>query len=122
MWKSLLSESIPWGCDFAFFTADGQLSGLPHCYRDRHTEGAMEKFFASVSPEHLYELTGIQFMNFNSLFQLDTLRRNGCAALETADKILFMPDALSYLLTGNAVTEYTVGIYFADAQSAYGRS
>lgn len=97
-----------WGCDFAFFTADGQLSGLPHCYRDRHTEGAMEKFFASVSPEHLYELTGIQFMNFNSLFQLDTLRRNGCVALETADKILFMPDALSYLLTGNAVTEYTV--------------
>ena len=97
-----------WGCDFAFFTADGQLSGLPHCYRDRHTEGAMDKFFESVSPEHLYELTGIQFMNFNSLFQLDTLRRNGCAALETADKILFMPDALSYLLTGNAVTEYTV--------------
>lgn len=97
-----------WGCDFAFFTADGQLSGLPYCYRDTHTEGAMEKFFESVPAGRVYELTGIQFMNFNSLFQLDTLRRNGCPALAAADKILFMPDALSYLLTGNAVTEYTV--------------
>ena len=47
-------------------------------------------------------------MNFNSLFQLDTLRRNKDSALEMADKILFMPDALSYLLTGEMVTEYTI--------------
>lgn len=97
-----------WGCDFACFTADGRLAGLPYCYRDSHTEGAMEKFFDSVPAGRLYELTGIQFMNFNSLFQLDTLRRNGCPYLAAADKILFIPDALSYLLTGNAVTEYTV--------------
>lgn len=97
-----------WGCDFAFFTADGRIAGLPYCYRDSHTEGAMDKFFASVPAVRLYELTGIQFMNFNSLFQLDTLRRNGCPYLAAADKILFIPDALSYMLTGNAVTEYTV--------------
>lgn len=97
-----------WGCDFAFFTAGGQLAGLPYCYRDLHTEGAMERFFESVPASRLYDLTGIQFMNFNSLFQLDTLRRNGCPYLAAADKILFIPDALSYLLTGNAVTEYTV--------------
>lgn len=47
-------------------------------------------------------------MNFNSLFQLDTLRRNHDSALEAADKILFMPDALSYMLTGEMVTEYTI--------------
>lgn len=97
-----------WGCDFALFAADGRLAGLPYCYRDSHTEGAMEKFFASVPSRRLYELTGIQFMNFNSLFQLDTLRRNGCSGMAVADKILFIPDALSYMLTGRAVTEYTV--------------
>ena len=52
-----------------------------------------------VSYTHLvYGKTGIQIMNFNSLFQLDTLRRNHDSALEAADKILFMPDALSYML------------------------
>lgn len=97
-----------WGCDFAFFTKDGRLAGLPYCYRDSHTEKAMDRFFASVPAERLYELTGIQFMNFNSLFQLDTLRRDGCPYFAAADKVLFIPDALSYLLTGNAVMEYTV--------------
>lgn len=47
-------------------------------------------------------------MDFNSLFQLDTLKRNGCEALKNADKILFIPDALIYMLTGKAICEYTV--------------
>ena len=97
-----------WGCDFAFFGADGQLIGLPHCYRDSHTDGAVERFFEKMSAEELYGRTGIQFMNFNSLFQLDTMHRNGSSALAAADKILFIPDALAYMLTGHAVTEYTV--------------
>ena len=58
--------------------------------------------------ERVYDITGIQIMNFNSLFQLSTLHRNHCSALEAADKILFMPDALSYMLTGKMVTEYTI--------------
>lgn len=97
-----------WGCDFAFFGADGQLLGMPHCYRDQHTDGAQEKFFEKMPAAEVYERTGIQFMNFNSLFQLDTLKRNGCSALEAADKILFIPDALIYMLTGKAICEYTV--------------
>lgn len=97
-----------WGCDVAFFNADGSMAGLPHCYRDNHTEGAVEKFFEKMPREKVYGLTGIQFMDFNTLFQLDTLRRNGSDLLEKADKILFMPDALAYMLTGKAVTEYTV--------------
>ena len=97
-----------WGCDFAFFGKDGQLLGLPHCYRDRHTEGAQEKFFEKMPASEVYSRTGIQFMDFNSLFQLDTLRRNGSSALECADKILFIPDALIYMLTGKAICEYTV--------------
>ncbi len=97
-----------WGVDFAMFGRDGAMLRLPYCYRDPHTEGAPEKFFERMPCRTLYEKTGIQIMNFNSVFQFDTLRRNGCSALEAADKILFIPDALAYLLTGNAVTEYTI--------------
>lgn len=97
-----------WGCDVAFFYADGSMAGLPHCYRDAHTEGAVDKFHRNLTREQTYALTGIQFMDFNTLFQFDTMNRNGSDSLRKADKILFMPDALSYMLTGNAVTEYTV--------------
>ena len=97
-----------WGCDFAYFGKDGQLLGLPYCYRDSHTEGAQQKFFEKMSAEDVYKRTGIQFMDFNSLFQLDTIKRNGGSALEAAEKVLFIPDALIYMLTGKAVCEYTV--------------
>ncbi|MBQ5379939.1 MAG: rhamnulokinase, partial [Paraprevotella sp.] len=97
-----------WGVDFAFFTADGKLAGLPYCYRDGQTEGVLEDFFQRISAEKVYEKTGIQFMEFNSLFQLDVLHRSGCCALSGADKILFIPDALAYLLSGEMVTEYTI--------------
>lgn len=98
-----------WGCDFAFFDRNRQLLGLPCCYRDAHTDGAMERFFGDrMEQQEVYERTGIQFMPFNSLFQLDTMRRNGNVALANADKILFMPDALIMMLTGEAVCEYTV--------------
>ena len=109
--EGFLIESIgidTWGCDFAFFGTDGQLLGLPHCYRDQHTDGAQEKFFEKMPASEVYERTGIQFMNFNSLFQLDTLKRNASSALQAADKILFIPDALIYMLTGKAICEYTV--------------
>ena len=97
-----------WGVDFAMFGEDGALLRLPYCYRDPHTTDAPEKFFERMPRKVLYDKTGIQIMNFNSVFQLDTLRRNGCSALEAADKILFIPDALAYLLTGEQVTEYTI--------------
>lgn len=109
--EGICIESIgidTWGCDFAFFGADGQLLGLPHCYRDQHTAGAQEKFFEKMPAKDVYDRTGIQFMDFNSLFQLDTLKRNGSQALEHADKVLFIPDALIYMLTGKAICEYTV--------------
>lgn len=98
-----------WGCDFAFFGSDGQLLGLPYCYRDPHTDGAMEHYFAECMPQQeVYERTGIQFMPFNSLFHLYTQQRENRDALRHADKILFIPDALIYMLTGEAVCEYTV--------------
>lgn len=97
-----------WGVDFVMVGKDGAFLRNPYCYRDPHTVGAPEEYFTHIPRERVYELTGIQFMNFNSLFQLSTLHRNHCSALEAADKILFVPDALSYMLTGKMVTEYTI--------------
>ncbi len=97
-----------WGVDFVMIGKDGAILRNPYCYRDPHTVGAIEEYFTHIPGERVYELTGIQFLNFNSLFQLSTLHRNHCSALEAADKILFMPDALSYMLTGKMVTEYTI--------------
>lgn len=97
-----------WGVDVAMFGNDGGLMRNPYCYRDPHTTGATEKLFARYDAARVYESTGIQVMNINTLFQLDTLHRNGCPALAAAQKILFIPDALGYMLTGNAVTERTI--------------
>ena len=97
-----------WGVDFVLVGKDGELLRNPYCYRDPHTIGAPEEYFTHIPRERVYDITGIQIMNFNSLFQLSTLHRNHCSALEAADKILFMPDALSYMLTGKMVTEYTI--------------
>lgn len=97
-----------WGVDFVCVGKDGGFLRQPYSYRDPHTTGAPETFFMRVPRRYVYEWTGIQVMNFNTLFQLDTLRRNNDSALEAAAKLLFMPDALSYMLTGEMVTEYTI--------------
>ena len=97
-----------WGVDFVCVGKDGHLLRQPYAYRDPHTDGAPEALFTRVPRSRVYSLTGIQVMNFNSLFQLDTLRGNSDSALAVADKILFIPDALSYMLTGEMVTEYTI--------------
>ncbi len=97
-----------WGCDVAYFHSDGTLAGLPYCYRDQHTSGATDRFCRKVSLSKIYGKTGIQFMEFNTLFQLDTICANNPQLIRNSDKILFIPDALAYMLTGNAVTERTV--------------
>lgn len=97
-----------WGCDVAYFYADGSLAGLPYCYRDTHTDSAVDVYTANMPRRDVYARTGIQFMDFNTLFQLHTLRRNSAKVIDNADLILWMPDAVAYMLTGNAVTEYTV--------------
>lgn len=97
-----------WGVDFVCFGKDGEPLRMPYCYRDSHTSGAPERFFLKISKEELYKKSGIQIMNFNSLFQLDTQLNENSSIYPIIDKILFMPDALSYLLTGKMVTEYTI--------------
>jgi rhamnulokinase len=97
-----------WGVDFALIAKDGSVLGAPYAYRDPHTNGMPEKYFGIVPREKVYDLTGIQVMNFNSLYQLFALKQAGNSLLEAASEMLFMPDALAYLLTGNKVVEYTI--------------
>ena len=98
-----------WGVDFVSFDKDGELLRMPYSYRDSRTFPAPEKFFNKVlSKKETYLKTGIQIMNFNSLFQLFTQHEDGSPTYPVTDKFLFMPDALSYLLTNKMVTEYTI--------------
>ena len=97
-----------WGVDFGCIGHDGTLLGLPRAYRDPYTDGVPEKFFQEVPREKLYALTGIQIMNFDSVFQMFAQAEDGSVAYRHAKKILFMPDLLSYLLTRGKVCEYTI--------------
>ena len=96
-----------WGVDFGAIGADGKLLEWPRAYRDPYTEGIPEEVFGIIPRDELYGVTGIQIMNFNTIFQLYAQKKAGYEPLLKADKILFMPDLLSYLLTGNMVCEYT---------------
>ena len=97
-----------WGVDFGLVGADGSLLGLPRAYRDPYTEGVPERVYETVPRAELYAATGIQIMNFNSIFQLYAQQGEGSVALRHAERLLFMPDLLAYMLTGGAVCEYTV--------------
>lgn len=96
-----------WGVDYVCLAADGSIIGLPYTYRDSQTIGASDRFFNNVmSATQLYGSTGIQHLDFNTVFQLNE-HRNDFSHLNAA-KFVFLPDALGYMLTGNIVTEYTI--------------
>jgi rhamnulokinase len=97
-----------WGVDFGLLDGDGNPLGLPYAYRDERTEGAMEAFCDRMLRERVYELTGIQFLRFNSLFQLFAMVREGSPLLERASDLLFMPDLFNYLLTREKKSEFTL--------------
>lgn len=97
-----------WGVDMGFIDQSGNVIEDPRAYRDPYTSGIMEEYFTKIPKETVYNKTGIQFMNFNSLFQLYAANKENFEPLKKAKTILFMPDLISYLLTGNAVCEYTI--------------
>src|SRR5207302_8681034 len=76
-------------------------------YRDPHTEGVMELAFALVPRADLYRVTGLQFMRFNSLFQLMAMKRDRSPLLDVAERLLFMPDLFHFFFTGVKANEYT---------------
>ncbi len=98
-----------WGVDIVCFGSDGLPLANPFSYRDPHTTDEPMRYFNECMPsDRVYDLTGIQVMNFNTLFQLSAMRRDGNSSLAAAKRIMFLPDALSYLLCGIEVTEYTI--------------
>jgi rhamnulokinase len=96
-----------WGVDFALLGRGGTLLGNPRHYRDPHTEGTMEAAFARVPREEIFRQTGLQFMRFNTLFQLLAFQRDRSPLLDAADTLLFMPDLFHYWFTGVKVNELT---------------
>ena len=97
-----------WGVDFGLLAKDESLLGLPFCYRDHRNAGAMEDYFKLVPRPALYEATGIQFMPFNTLFQVYAMVRERSSLLDAAADLLFMPDLFNFLLTGRKAAEFTI--------------
>jgi rhamnulokinase len=97
-----------WGVDFALLGRGDELLGNPRHYRDPHTEGVMDDAFTHMPREALFDHTGVQFMRFNSLYQLIALQRDRSPALEHARSLLFIPDLFHFWLTGVKVNEVTI--------------
>ncbi len=96
-----------WGVDFALLGRNGTLLGNPRHYRDPHTEGVMDEAFKTVSRSEIFRQTGLQFMRFNSLYQLLALKRDRSPLLDVAEGFLMIPDLFNFFLTGIKVNEFS---------------
>jgi rhamnulokinase len=97
-----------WGVDFGLLDAEGKLIENPYHYRDSQTNGVKEKAFELISKREIYENTGLQFLQFNSVYQLLAMRLNNSAALAKAEKLIFIADLFSYFLCGKIFAEYSL--------------
>jgi rhamnulokinase len=97
-----------WGVDFGLLAADGTLLGNPGHYRDSRTDGMMEEAFQIVPRPEIYEQTGIQFMQINSLYQLLAMARAQSPLLDAADRLLLMPDLVNFWLSGRQASEFSI--------------
>lgn len=109
--RGVRAESVgidTWGVDFVCVADDGELLSLPRAYRDPRFHGVPQELFRTIPRREVYDRTGIQIMDFNTLYQLYAMSCDGSSALRAARSLLFMPDALSYMLTGERVCEHTI--------------
>ncbi|MBI1874212.1 MAG: rhamnulokinase [Acidobacteria bacterium] len=96
-----------WGCDYGLLDSDGALLGNPYHYRDARTDGVMEAVFARVPRARLYDITGIQFLPFNTIYQLVAATQRTPGELAAAASFGTIPDILNYWLTGVLRAELT---------------
>ena len=96
-----------WGVDFVLLDRNGKFLGMPFAYRDHRTDNALQEVFRIIPKEKIFELTGIAFWQFNSLYQLYAWKRDQPDVLGIADRVLFLPDIFNYLFTGQKWTEFT---------------
>lgn len=97
-----------WGVDYALIDKKNEILHNPYHYRDDRTDNIMEEAFSIVSKEKIYSIAGIQFMQFNTLFQLLADKKNDPSKLDTVNKMLLIPDYLNFLLSGQKKAEYTI--------------
>lgn len=108
-YKNIESIGIDtWGVDFGLISKEGYIVGIPVCYRDHRTDGILEKAFKIMSKERIYQLTGIQIMQINTLFQLYSMVLEKSSLFNSTYKILFMPDLFNFMLTGEIRTEFSI--------------
>lgn len=93
-----------WAVDYVLVGKDGKKLEDPISYRDARTTHAIQDLTAKVSKKQIYKKTGIQFLNFNTLYQLFEEDKS---LLAKTDKIMMIPDYIGYVLTGKAVLEVT---------------
>lgn len=97
-----------WGVDYGWIDRNGTLLGIPYQYRDSRTDGMLAWVSRRMAARKIYEITGIQFMFFNTLLQLAAEVKAKSPAHEVADRLLFTPDLMNFWLTGVAANEYTI--------------
>ena len=96
-----------WGCDYGLIRGDGSLLERPFTYRDPRTDGVMEQVLAQVPRERIYSITGIQFLWFNTLYQLYAACRSTPSVIASAHRIAMIPDVLNCWLSGELRSEFT---------------
>jgi rhamnulokinase len=97
-----------WGVDFGLIASSGEILGNPMMYRDPSAAAALERTLAKVSREKIFDATGIQLMQINTLFQLVAMKERDSALLDAAQTLLFMPDLFNYLLCGSRKSELSI--------------
>jgi rhamnulokinase len=98
-----------WGVDYGMLDENGELLYDPYHYRDSRTNGMMEKVAALAGGrEAIYNHTGIQFMQINTLYQLHSTKLNNPELFEKCSKIVMIADLVAYMLCGRAFCEYTL--------------
>lgn len=96
-----------WGVDFVLLSETEEVLGLPYCYRDSRTQGLMEHSFTKVPRAEIFQQTGLQFMEINTLYQLVAMNQKNPALMEQSATFLMIPDFLNFLLSGSKVVEFT---------------
>ncbi|MDP4189919.1 MAG: rhamnulokinase family protein [Bacteroidota bacterium] len=97
-----------WGVDYVLLNQDNSIADLPYHYRDDRTDGMIDEAFKLVKRENIYCRTGIQFAQYNTLFQLLAEKKENLNLLKRADKMLLMPDYINFTLSGKIVSEYSI--------------
>ncbi len=113
-----------WGVDFALLGRGDELLANPIHYRDARTDGLLERAFQVVPRDRIFDETGLQFMQFNTLYQLWAMQLAGSSVLDAAERMLMMPDLFHWLLTGqksNEQTNATTTQFFNPQTNAWSR-